>query len=228
MKAEIRRENGRATANGNRWWGHYLEGVPGVYICDDYGNIPGRRLRRARVVEQALPESIWEQWGDHIQNASEMLDVDIRTIIACICTESAGHPMAYREEPHLNDASYGLMQTLTRTAYAMGMLLGFPRQVPSDDAKAVSYLLPSKPLPSGGDSWAPFLFNPRNSIWVGTRALRWIDKHFDCEGDPILMAAAYNSGGFYKDDSNPWGLRQFGPHCTTFGGFWTLAAELFV
>ena len=190
-------------------------------------------LRRAHPTEQALPAYVFGAWRGYIQNAAKMLSVDVRTIVACICTESAGNPMAKREEPQLEDASFGLMQTLTKTAYAMGLLLGFPREVPSDDAKAGSYLLPESPLPKTigiefarrHEDWRRFLFEPRNSIWCGTRALRWIDAHYECDGDPVLLAAAYNSGGVYRDDANPWGLRMFGPHCTTFAGFWTLATE---
>jgi len=28
--------------------------------------------------------------------------------------------------------------------------------------------------------------------------------------DPILIVAAYNAGGVYGDDSNPWNLRTYG------------------
>lgn len=41
-------------------------------------------------------------------------------IRAVIETESSWNPKAYREEPRINDASYGLMQLLYRTALGLG------------------------------------------------------------------------------------------------------------
>lgn len=41
-------------------------------------------------------------------------------IRAFIATESSWNPAAYRAEPQINDASYGLMQLLMRTAVGLG------------------------------------------------------------------------------------------------------------
>jgi soluble lytic murein transglycosylase-like protein len=41
-------------------------------------------------------------------------------IQAVILTESSGNPNAYRAEPAINDASYGLMQLLYSTAQSLG------------------------------------------------------------------------------------------------------------
>lgn len=55
-----------------------------------------------------------------IQLASAIYDVPISWIQAVIQTESSWNPYAYRYEPKINDASYGLMQLLTSTARGLG------------------------------------------------------------------------------------------------------------
>ena len=47
-------------------------------------------------------------------------DVPVAWIKAVIQTESSWNPKAYRAEPQINDASYGLMQLLYRTARGLG------------------------------------------------------------------------------------------------------------
>lgn len=55
-----------------------------------------------------------------IYNASRKHLVPEAWIKATIQTESSWRPRAYRAEPQINDASYGLMQLLMRTARGLG------------------------------------------------------------------------------------------------------------
>ena len=54
------------------------------------------------------------------------------------------------------------------------------------------------------------LYAYKNSIDIGTAVIkqRW-KKTGD---DPILVAAAYNAGGIYKSQLNPWHLHTTGDH----------------
>lgn len=53
-------------------------------------------------------------------NADEGLGLDPADVLAFIAVESSFRPNAYRYEPHLGDASYGLMQVLYGTARFVG------------------------------------------------------------------------------------------------------------
>jgi soluble lytic murein transglycosylase-like protein len=55
-----------------------------------------------------------------IQAASRQYNVPESWIRAVIETESSWNPNAYRAEPQINDASYGLMQLLLGTAKGLG------------------------------------------------------------------------------------------------------------
>lgn len=55
-----------------------------------------------------------------VAEAGNAWDVDTSLIKALIGAESEFNPNAYRAEPQINDASYGLMQLLYGTARAMG------------------------------------------------------------------------------------------------------------
>ena len=95
--------------------------------------------------------------------------------------------------------SVGLMQTLTGTAAEM----------------------------MGGTVEAPQLLGPAFSIEAGTR---YIARQRQRTGyEPPLVAAAYNSGGLYQSDANPWRLRSTGDHisrlCQFFGDACAVAAE---
>ncbi len=57
-----------------------------------------------------------------IRRASLLYDVPEAWIRAVIQTESSFDPNAYRAEPQINDASYGLMQLLERTARGLGFI----------------------------------------------------------------------------------------------------------
>lgn len=61
-----------------------------------------------------------EQFQSLISSASQKWGVPELWIKAFIMTESSGDPNAFRAEPKINDASYGLMQLLYRTAQGLG------------------------------------------------------------------------------------------------------------
>jgi soluble lytic murein transglycosylase-like protein len=61
-----------------------------------------------------------ERFQSFIAAAAQQYGVPEVWIKAVVMTESSGDPMAYREEPRLNDASYGLMQLLSSTARGLG------------------------------------------------------------------------------------------------------------
>lgn len=61
-----------------------------------------------------------EQFQVSISDAAIRYSVPESWIKAVIMTESSGDPRAYRAEPQINDASYGLMQLLLKTARGLG------------------------------------------------------------------------------------------------------------
>jgi soluble lytic murein transglycosylase-like protein len=61
-----------------------------------------------------------DRYRDYIAAGAWLNDVPEEWIKAVILTESSGNPQAYRYEPKLQDASYGLMQLLYSTAKGLG------------------------------------------------------------------------------------------------------------
>lgn len=59
-------------------------------------------------------------YDDEIAYASKTYNVPESWIRAVIQVESSWNPRAYRYEAKINDASYGLMQLLSSTAYNLG------------------------------------------------------------------------------------------------------------
>jgi soluble lytic murein transglycosylase-like protein len=60
------------------------------------------------------------EFDDFIEDAGNRWGVPDSWIRAVIDVESSWNPGAYRAEPRIGDASYGLMQLLSRTARALG------------------------------------------------------------------------------------------------------------
>lgn len=59
-------------------------------------------------------------FDNEIATSAQLYNVPETWVRAVIETESSWKPMAYRAEPQINDASYGLMQLLMRTANGLG------------------------------------------------------------------------------------------------------------
>jgi hypothetical protein len=86
-------------------------------------------------------------------------------VCAVIAQESAWDPRAYRFEPHINEASYGLMQVLESTARWMGLTGDVER-----------------------------LYDPETGITVGCDYLVWLRNFYKNDGDVRKMLGGYNAG----------------------------------
>ena len=73
-----------------------------------------------KVTTSASLAAYSDPWGESIREAAERHDVPEPWIRAVIEVESSWNPTAYRFEPRINDASYGLMQLLYGTAQDLG------------------------------------------------------------------------------------------------------------
>ena len=137
----------------------------------------------------------WNEFGAEIREAHEATGVPIATIMATLQTESGGDPKAARYEKHLSDYSFGLMQTLTETAFAI--------------SRQLDVTAPRLPIPRGGivSEWREFLFSPRNSILIGAAYLAYLDDHFQLLGDPVLLFSSFNAGSPRVDLESSWGTK---------------------
>lgn len=96
----------------------------------------------------------------------------------------------YKTRPHR--VSAGLMQTLLSTARSMAKKHDLQTTFAGAETE----------LDLG------HLCVPDISITLGTAYMRHQADRYGL--DPILIVAAYNAGGVYDDDSNPWNLRTYG------------------
>ncbi|WP_168185872.1 lytic transglycosylase domain-containing protein [Magnetospirillum sp. ME-1] len=94
---------------------------------------------------------------------------DIADVLAVIQIESSFRPGAYRAEPQINDASYGLMQILSRTAADRGY-----------------------------DGPPEGLYDPETNILFGMRHLRWswdyLARRMGSAPPRSLWIGSYNAG----------------------------------
>jgi hypothetical protein len=132
---------------------------------------------------------IWETYRNEIIKSAEQCSVPVELIIATIATESRGVQLAVRHEPgYVNDdqtphkVSAGLMQPLLSTA----------RHALNDVNLNLSELLRPAVNIMAGTSYMS-LQAPKTSL------------------DPPMVAAAYNSGGVYPNDSigDRWRMRCY-------------------
>ncbi|AGW13013.1 putative peptidoglycan-binding domain 1 protein [Megalodesulfovibrio gigas DSM 1382 = ATCC 19364] len=197
---------------GGRSWRY---DVNGVYLCAD--GSPAEPLRTpGRLV--TIP-AIMALYGEYILEASKKYQICPQLILMTIATESAAArnqgftgPTTFRWEPHVEvsiggqidtgDYSAGPMQTLASTARWVITAMKLPY-----DAHAIAPHIQEQPATA---PQALPLYDPRVNIDIGTAEIkiRW-DK---TGSDPILVAAAYNAGGLYESDKNPWRLRSSGDH----------------
>lgn len=99
--------------------------------------------------------------------------IDPAMVTAMIEIESGFRPKAYRYEAHLKDASYGLMQVLSKTARWL-----------HDDLRYRGYS-----FASGED-----LSTPAVGVYFGCAFIDWLRKHSFSDGTEDWIVMAYNGG----------------------------------
>lgn len=163
--------------------------------------------------------TILSLYGDDIHRASVSHGVPPELIVMTIATETAfarddnfTGPRTFRWEagvevrdvspPTMGDYSAGPMQTLATAARDVIRRLHLPH-----DAFAVAPHFATRPAPAPASH--P-LYDARLNIDIGTAEIK---SRLALTGfDPILVAAAYNSGGLRETSSNVWRLRSHGDH----------------
>lgn len=170
------------------WWRRGPEGIVLIGSCKPL-RTKGKPVTATR---------IQKTYGWLIENLLGRLELPVakalELVIGMVATESGGRPTAAREEKAIHDWSFGLTQTLTRTAKGI--------------EKAAGVKLPARSIPKGGSvaEWRTALSDAETSLRLGIAYLALIEKQFKCQGDPILIYAGYNSGSPRPSRSNPWGL----------------------
>lgn len=163
--------------------------------------------------------AIWEAFSVQITTIARRFGIPPELIIMTIGTEAGAYrqqgftgPATFRWEPHVwnrdvnppsqGDYSAGPMQTLGTTArWVIGaQSLPFHKfQV------APVYRVRPVPPPVSHP-----LYDAAVNIEIGTAEIK---QRIGITGtDPILIAAAFNSGGVYQTDSNAWHMKSHGNH----------------
>lgn len=112
---------------------------------------------------------VWQRYGHLIRQAANKYELDPNLIFATIMIESGGNTYAIRQEPRLNDASYGLGQLLYSTARGIGYT----------------------GTPTG-------LFDPATNIDLIARYHKRNFDHYQQKLSPQELTTAYNTGSPYK------------------------------
>ena len=112
---------------------------------------------------------VQERYGHIIKRAAEKYSVDEKLILATIMLESGGNTYAVRQEPQINDASYGLGQILYGTARGMGF-----------------------------KGSAEEMFDPEVNIELTARYHRRNMDVYGQELTPTQLTTAYNAGSPYS------------------------------
>jgi hypothetical protein len=147
--------------------------------------IEGEAAVARSVGEPVTVRKVWTNYGSIISDVCGRLSVPVEVVVAVICTESKGNADAVLQEPD-GRASGGLMQLLNTTAAEV-----LKRPINVNDLK-----------------------DPTLNINAGV-AYILSQKVKTNYFDPILCAAAYNSGGIYpprSQDNNRFNLRTTGDH----------------
>jgi hypothetical protein len=118
----------------------------------------------------------------------EFPQVDERMVMAMIQIESAFNPRAYREEKHLNDASYGLMQTLWGTARWLHDDMGKRRY---------SVATPHR------------LYDPHVSIYFGCAMVNWLRRYRGQDRSEDWVVMSYNGGPGADNSQTQNHLRKY-------------------
>ncbi len=141
--------------------------------------------------EMKIVSQVFASFAQPLSTVLVKIQVPVEVVVACICTESGGSPNAKRLEPGGDTVnseltpsrvSWGLTQTLLSTARSA---------LRRPDLPLADLLIPEVSIRAGA-----------TYMWTQARATGF---------DPPLVAAAYNAGGLYYNDStsNRWRLRQY-------------------
>lgn len=166
---------------------------------------------------------IIELMGSEILAASRKHKINPALIMMTIATEAHMHmarkftgPSTFRWEAHvengdvkpavLGDYSPGPMQTLGTTVRWVIRQKGKAWGLQYEPFK-VAPVYKRRPVPAPAKH--P-LYQYGANVDIGTGEIRI--RTGKTKDDPILVAAAYNSGGLYANNSNPWGLKVHGDH----------------
>lgn len=196
---------------GGRAWSYDHSGI----------RADGRLWRTAG--EPVTCRAILDLYEDIIAAAAVSQGVDPALIIMTIATETGSlravrftGPRSFRWESHVlnRDAtpqfrgsySSGPMQVLATTARDLIVSHGRDYGL-AYDPQLVAPAFRAKPIPA---PQTLALYDAATSIDLGAAVIR--RSHALTGGDPILVAAAYNSGGIYRSRANAWRLRSHGDH----------------
>ena len=196
---------------GGRTWRYDQDGVHAL----------GRLWRTAG--EPLTCRTIMELYGGSILAAAEKHGINPALIIMTIATETAAlrrtgftGPLSFRWEGHVPNRdvsppfngsySAGPMQILATTTRFLLATHGSAYALDyAPFSIAPAYTARPVPAPARHP-----LYEAAANIDLGTAYMR---SQFLLTGDdPILVAAAYNSGGLYQTSANDWRLRSHGAH----------------
>lgn len=207
--------NWRSKFNGRKWRYDHR----GVYTKDVSETNPWRT--------QGPPltcRHIFDLYGLFILEAAERHGVNPALIMMTIATETAfakdenfTGPKTFRWESHVSNDdvspsfkgtySAGPMQSLATTAREMLKKHGKKYGLIQYDPLTVAPALKPKPNPI---PTAHPLYDAKTAIELGAGEIRMrLSKTKD---DPILVAAAYNTGGIYPSQYSKWGIRAHNDH----------------
>ncbi len=169
--------------------------------------------------EPVTCRKIWEVHGAVIRDVARKYGIAPQLLLMTIATETGfaraqgfTGPVTFRWEPHVKVADAG--GPVFFGDYSAG-----PTQVLGTTAR---FLIRKHRLPMDPLTVAPAfdrrpeppvthpMYDPATNIELG--ALCIVEGLAETKGDPILVAAKYNSGGLRKSASNPWKLASHGDH----------------
>jgi soluble lytic murein transglycosylase-like protein len=115
-------------------------------------------------------------------------NVDYRMIVTMAKIESNFNGVAFRYEPHKNDASLGLMQTLLGTAQWLARYMGYTK-----------YGIPT----------LKDLADPKISIYFGCAMVRWLSNYRGVSRSEEWIVESYNGGPNNSNSMTQNHLRKY-------------------
>jgi len=173
--------------------------------------------------EPVTCREIWRLYGNHILKFSAKHKVNPALVIMTIATETGfaredkfTGPRTFRWEAHVNNTdvpqpflgtySAGPMQCLATTVRYTLREFGAAFELGDYDSSVAPAI---RPRPNPPPANHP-LYEAPASIEIGVAEIRV--RWSKTKDDPILVAAAYNTGGIYEGPHSPWGIRAHDNH----------------